>query len=124
LNEIIAMKKIFTFSALVIILSALFTSCVKQAPFDDGYWLSKERGDVVYSSSTCAHYIIETVNGYAVIRSISSRPYEGDVLYGDFSYDGIKDIYNRSAGIIITGDLREHWLTYSGAQDALHYYCY
>ena len=65
-----------------------------------------------------------TVNGYAVIRSITSRPYEGDVLYGDFSYDGIKDIYNRSAGIIITGDLKEHWLTYSGAQDALDYYCY
>ena len=118
------MKNIFTFSALVIIVATLFTSCVKQAPFDEGYWLSKERGEVVYSSSTCSHYIIETVNGYAVIRAMSSRPFEGDVLYGDFSYSGVKDIYNRSAGLITTGDVREYWLAYSGAQDALDYYCY
>jgi hypothetical protein len=118
------MKKVFTFSALAIVIALLFTSCVKQAPFDDSYWLSKERGEVVYSSSACSHYIIQTVNGYSVIRAISSRPYEGDVLYGDFSYAGVKDIYNRSGGYIMSGDVKEYWLTYSGAQDALNYYCY
>ena len=123
-RQILAMKKLFTFSALAIVITILFTSCVKQVPFDKRYWLSKERGEVVYSSSTCPHYVIETVNGYAVIRAISSRPYEGDVLYGDFSYPGIKDIYNRSAGVIVSGDVREYWLTYTGAQDALDYYCY
>src|SRR6266542_5575463 len=117
--KIVAMKKIFTFSVLAIIIVLFFTSCVKQVPFDESYWLSKERGEVVYSSSTCSHYIIETNNGYAVIRSLSSRPYEGDVLYGDFSYDGVKDIYNRTEGSIISGDVKEYWLTYSGAQDAL-----
>lgn len=118
------MKKIFTFSALALIIALVFTSCVKEVPFDEGYWLSKERGEVVYSSSACSYYIVETINGYSVIRSISYRPYEGDILYGDFSYNGVKDIYNRTEGTLISGDVKEYWLTYSGAQDALGYYCY
>lgn len=118
------MKKIFTFSATAIGIAIFFTSCVKQAPFNEGYWLSKERGQVVYSSSTCPYYLIETVNGYSVIRSISNRPYEGDILFGDFSYYGVKDIYDRTGGLVISGDVKEYWLTSSGAQDALDYYCY
>ena len=122
--KIIAMKKTITLSSLALIVTFLFTSCVKQVPFNEGYWLSKERGEVVYSSSACPYYIINTINGYDVIRSISSRPYEGDVLYGDFSYYGVKDIYNRTDGSLISGDVKEYWLTYLGAQDAIDYYCY
>jgi len=118
------MKKIFTFSAIAILFSFVFTSCVKQAPFDDSYWLSKERGQVVYSSSSCAYYIVETYNGYSVVRAVSGRPYEGDIVYGDFSQYGIIDVYNRSAGSIISADVRDYWLTYNGAQDAISYYCY
>jgi hypothetical protein len=118
------MKKVFTFSAIALILTIFFTSCVKRAPLDDGYWLSKERGQVVYSSSSCPYYLVETANGYSVIRSISSRPYEGDILYGDFSYYGVKDIYDRTDGLVMNGDVKEYWLTYTGAQDALDYYCY
>jgi len=59
-----------------------------------------------------------------VIRSISSRPYESDIVYGDFSYYGVKDIYDRTDGFVISGDVKEYWLTYTGAQDALDYYCY
>ena len=118
------MKRIFTFSTVALIVALLFASCVKQAPFNERYWLSKERGQVVYSSSACPYYVIETVNGYAVIRSLGSKPFEGDILYGDFSYFGLNDIYNRTAGYVISGDVKEFWLTYSGAQDALDYYCY
>jgi hypothetical protein len=118
------MKKIFTFSTLALIIAFVFTSCVKESPFNEGYWLSKERGDVVYSSPSCSYYIVETVNGYSVVGAVGSRPYQGDILYGDFSYYGVKDIYNRTDGLIISGDVKEYWLTYSGAQDALDYYCY
>ncbi|HET9825751.1 MAG TPA: hypothetical protein VFP87_10460 [Chitinophagaceae bacterium] len=118
------MKKIFTFSAITVVMATLFTSCVKQAPYNDGYWLSKERGQVVYSSSACPYYMVETANGYTVIRAVSNRPYEGDILYGDFSYYGVKDIYDRTDGIVISGDVKEYWLTSSGGQDALNYYCY
>jgi hypothetical protein len=118
------MKKIFTFSIVAVVIALVFASCVKEVPFNEARWLSKERGQVVYSSSPCPYYVIETINGYAVIRSLGSKPYEGDVLYGDFSYYGVNDIYNRSAGYIITGDVKEFWLSYSGAQDALDYYCY
>jgi hypothetical protein len=123
-GKFIAMKKSFTFSAIALVLTIFLTSCVKRAPFDDGYWLSKERGQVVYSSSSCPYYLIETANGYTVIRSVSSRPYEGDIVYGDFSYYGVKDIYDRTDGYVISGDVKEYWLTYTGAQDALDYYCY
>ena len=95
------MKKIFTLSSLALIISFVFTSCVKQAPFDDSYWLTKERGEVIYSSSTCAYYVVETNNGYSVVRAVSYRPYEGEILYGDFSSYGIVDIYNRSQGTVI-----------------------
>ena len=118
------MKRIFTFSAIVFVLTIFFTSCVKRVPFDDSYWLSKEKGQVVYSSSSCPYYLVQTANGYTVIRSISSRPYESDIVYGDFSYYGVKDIYDRTDGFVISGDVKEYWLTYTGAQDALDYYCY
>jgi hypothetical protein len=118
------MKKIFTLVLPVLLISFLFTSCVKQAPFDDSYWLSKERGEVIYSSPTCAYYVVETYNGYSVIRAVDSRPYEGDIVYGDFSQYGIVDVYNRSRGILMTADVRDYWLTYYGAQDAIDYYCY
>jgi len=118
------MKKIFTIAIPALLISFLFTSCVKQAPFDDSYWLSKERGEVVYSSSNCAYYIVETYNGYDVVRAVDSRPYEGDIVYGDFSQYGVIDVYNRSSGRLMTADVRDYWLTYYGAQDALNYYCY
>jgi len=118
------MKKIFTLSVLVPIISFVFTSCVKQAPFDDSYWLSKEKGEVVYSSPSCAYFLVETYNGYAVVRAVSGRPYEGDIVYGDFSQYGVVDVYDRSRGTIISADVRDYWLTYYGAQDAINYYCY
>jgi len=119
-----SMKKIFTFSGIAFILAIVLTSCAKQVPFDEGYWLSKERGQVVYSSSTCPYYLVETPNGSSILRSVSLRPYQGDILYGDFSYYGVKDIYDRTDGAVISGEVKEYWLTYSGAQDALDYYCY
>jgi len=119
------MKKILTLS-IVLIAAVIFSSCRKQNVFeiDEGYWLSKERGEVAYSSSSCSYYLVETPNGYSIVKSLSAKPYVGDVLYGDFSYYGVKDIYDRSGGLIISGDVREYWLTYSGAQDAISYYCY
>jgi hypothetical protein len=119
------MKKIFTLSA-VLFTAIIFSSCTKQNVYeiDERYWLSKERGEIVYASYSCSYYIIETPNGYAIVSSLSAKPYVGDVLYGDFSYYGVKDIYDRSGGLIISGDVKEYWLTYSGAQDAINYYCY
>lgn len=119
------MKRIFTFSLLALVIGLLFTSCVKQSPYgDDSYWLTKERAEVVYSTSSCAFYIVETNRGYAIVRAVSSRPYEGEILYGDFSQYGTVDVYNRSRGTIITADVREFWLGYYEAQQAIDYYCY
>ncbi len=121
------MKKIFTLSGIAAIALLFFSSCTKErlVNVDEGYWLSKERGEVVYSNSYCNYYIVETANGYNVLRSYGGyKPYEGSILYGDFSYTGTRDIYDRTSGIIFSGTITDYWLTYNGAQDAIDYYCH
>jgi hypothetical protein len=122
------MKKIFTLSATVLLVSYLLGGCVKDSfnngGFNEGYWLAKERGEVVYSDSYCNYYVVETYYGYNIVMSYGGyKPYEGSVVYGNFSSNGTRDIYNRSSGIIFTGTITDYWLTYTEAQDALDYYC-
>ena len=117
------MKKIFTLSALTV-LTVFFAGCVREnVGFDENYWLSKERGVVVYSDY-CEYYVVETSYGYAVMRAPGSyKPYEGATVYGNFSNYGMRDFYNRSSGRIFTSDVTEYWLSYTAAQDAIYYYC-
>jgi hypothetical protein len=120
------MKKIFTISSFLMLTAILFTSCYKQRDvgFNEDYWLSKERGEVVYSDSYCNYYVVETSGGYTVIRSYGGyKPHEGSIVYGDLSYSGTGDIYNRSSGIVFTGTVTDYWLTYYEAQDMIDYYC-
>jgi len=120
------MKKIFTISSLLVLSAVLFTGCYKQRDvgFNENYWLSKERGEVVYSDSYCNYYVIETSSGYTVARAYGGyKPYEGSIVYGDFSYTGTFDIYNRSSGVVFTCTVTDYWLTYYEAQDLIDYYC-
>ena len=120
------MKRFITLSFFTAIVAVLLTSCVQdRQEIDQSYWLSKERAYVVYSEGSCSYFVIETDRGYAVLRSfISYKPYEGSVLYGDFSRYGIIDYYDRSNQMIMSADVQEYWLTYYDAQMALEYYCY
>ncbi len=121
------MKKIFTLSAAFIMLTVFLTSCVRDNTIvvnEEDYWLSKERGEVVYSDSYCNYYVVETYNGYTIVRSYGGyKPYEGAIVYGNFSNAGTRDMYNRSSGYVFTGTVTDYWLTYIEAQDALDYYC-
>lgn len=120
------MKKIFTISAFVLFVSVLLGSCVKTDYnyYDERYWLSKERGEVVYSDSYCSYYVIDTYSGYTIVRTWGGyKPYEGSIVYGDLSYMGTKDMYNRSTGLVFTGTITDTRLSYMEAQDALDYYC-
>jgi len=121
------MKKTFTFSALFISLVLLLTSCTKRSysEIDEGYWLSQERGVVVYSSLNCNYYVVESYGGYSILRAGGGiMPYEGDVIYGDFSHWGYGTFYNRSAGILISGTVTDYWLNYFDAQNMIDSYCY
>lgn len=118
------MKKIFTLS--VIAFAALFiTGCVKTyVGNDNSYWLSKEKGEVVYSDSYCNYYVVETYYGYNIVQSYNGyKPYEGALVYGNFSTRGTRDFYNYSTDRVYTGSVTDYWLTYTEAQDALDYYC-
>ncbi|HYM93407.1 MAG TPA: hypothetical protein VET23_04660 [Chitinophagaceae bacterium] len=124
--KIYIMKKIFTLSVVVLCVAFIFNSCIKNVNpgISESYWLSKESGDVVYADSYCNYYVVETSNGYTIIRIYDGyKPYQGNIVYGDFSSYGTHDIYNRSAGIVYTGTVTDYWLTYTEAQDALNYYC-
>lgn len=121
------MKKIFTLSAVILSISLILGSCVKNNVhngFDESYWLSKERGEVVYSDTYCSYFVVETYYGYNIVQSYGGyKPYEGSMVYGNFSSRGTRDMYNRTTGYVFTGTVTDYWLTYTEAQDALDYYC-
>src|SRR5687767_6077519 len=112
------MKRIFTIPVLLILSIVVLAGCSKRDhTYDEDYWLSRERGEVVYSDSYCPYYVVETYNGYTIIRSTSGfTPYEGSVMYGEFSRRGYRDMYNRTDGTIIRGEVTDYWLTYGEAQ--------
>ena len=119
------MKKIFTYSIMAVLAAVLFTSCVKETVYDDNsYWLSQEKGHVIYSNNSCGYYVVETNYGYTVIHNLDGlRTYEGDEMYGNFGASGTRNFYNYTANIITSGTVVEYDLTLSEAQDAIDYYC-
>jgi len=120
------MKKIFTLSIFLVSVTLFLGACMRdQIPNNtENYWLSKERGEVVYSDSYCNYYVVETYNGYNIVRAWGSyKPYEGSIVYGNFSNMGTRDFYNFSSGVVFTGTVTDYWLSYIEAQDALDYYC-
>jgi hypothetical protein len=119
------MKKILTYSIVAVLAALLFTSCRKERVYDDNsYWLSQERGDVVYSNNSCGYYVVATNYGYTVIRNLDGlRTYDGDVMYGDFGRYGTRDFYNYTANVVTGGNVVDYDLSYSAAQDAIDYYC-
>lgn len=127
LQTIETMKKIILLSTVAILSAVLFNSCVKNYPdnnFNEGYWLSQESGEVVYSDSYCGYYVVETYYGYTILRSRAGyRPLEGSIVYGNFGNFGVRDFYNRSSRIVFTGEVIEVDLSYMEAQEAIYYYC-
>ena len=121
------MKKIFTLSATILFAVILLSSCRKTdviVPNNENYWLNQEEGEVVYSDPSCNYWVVETYNGYNVIYTGSgSQPYEGDLIYGNFSSRGTRDMYNFQGRFVFTGAVIEYWLSYNEALDVLDYYC-
>jgi len=119
------MKRIFTIFSLAIFSAVVIAGCSKRDYYnDEDYWLSKERGEVVYSDSFCPYFVVETFNGYTVVRSSSGfTPYEGSVIYGCLSRFGYRDLYNWSDGTVIRGEVTDYWLTYGEAQYLIDNLC-
>jgi hypothetical protein len=118
------MKKILLF---VLPLFLLFASCRKEisGPIaDESQWLNKERAVVVSSDINCPYYVVETYGGYSVLKSWDGTiPYQGSVMYGDFSSWGVKTFYNRSERYMAHADVTEYWLGYYDALDEMDYQC-
>jgi len=121
------MKRLFTLSALTLLTAVILGSCSRSgynSGYDESYWTAKERGEVVYSDTYCSYFVVETANGYTVIQAYGTyKPYEGTIVYGNFSSRGTRDMYNYSTRTVFTGSVTDYWLSYSEAQDALDYYC-
>lgn len=120
------MKKIFTLSVITLISVVFLSSCYKRTYIDqdERYWLSQERGQVVYSSSNCDFYVVQTYNGYEVIHSWDGyRPFEGTILYGNFSNYGSRSFYSPQDGTFVSGEVVDYWLSFGAAQDEINQYC-
>ncbi len=120
------MKKIFTFSASILLAVIVLSSCVKDRPVanNESYWLNQEEGEVVYSDPYCDYYVIETFYGHTIVRSHAGyKPYEADLVYGNFSRPGTREMYNYTGRFVFTGTVTDYWLSYNEALDALDYYC-
>ena len=121
------MKKFITLSVTFLLAVVLLSSCTKDrivVANDENYWLTKEQGEVVYSDASCGYWVLASYNGYTVVYSNPySKPYEGDIVYGNFSSAGTKDMYNYTGRFVFAATVTDYWLSYSQALDALDYYC-
>ena len=119
------MKRIFTLSIITVTITLAFTGCYKSyGDVNENHWLTQERGEVVYSDDYCQYYVVQTNYGYQVLYSYGGyKPYEGSVVYGNFSTYGTREFYNRSTGRIFSADVRDYWLSYYEAQEAIYFYC-
>ena len=122
------MKKIFTITSLLVLMAVAFAGCTKRS-YNNGYdetdyWLRKESGVVVYSDNYCPYIVIETNNGYTIVRSTGYQPYEGDEIYGDLSRRGMMDLYNYTDNSITRGEVTDYWLSYGDAQYIIDNLCY
>lgn len=120
------MKRLILLSPVIMMTVLLLNSCARNAPsnVDENYWLTQERGEVVYSDPYCSYYVVETYYGYTIIRTWGNyQPYEGSLVYGRFGTYGTHNFYDRSRGIVITGEIVEYDLSYVDAQYAIEYYC-
>jgi len=118
------MKKLFGFIAF----SLLFLTACRKTDMGSGYidesqWLQKERAVVVFADYSCNYFVVETRNGYAILENWSLRPFNGDVLYGDFSHWGPAQVYNRTRGSLMQVNVRDFWLSYYEAEDRIYNYC-
>jgi hypothetical protein len=115
---------------LPVLISLFFlAACTRQEtgprpPVDESYWLTRERGIVAYSDYACDFFIIETYNGYCLLRSWDGAPpINGSVVYGDFSRYGLATFYNRTEGYLMQADTREYWLSFWEARDQQNWNC-
>ena len=118
-------KMLILFLPLMLVLASCTRTYVEPGPvIDERYWLSQERGVVVYSGFDCDFFVVETRYGYTVIRSWGGfTPLRGAVVYGNFSRFGVQSFYNRSEGIIQQGNVIDYWLTYWDAIDLADFEC-
>lgn len=127
LKPVNAMKRILLLSPVVLLAAFFLSGCIRNdvpVNVNENYWLSKERGEVVYSDPYCSYYVVETYYGYTIIRAWGGyKPYEGSLLYGDFGYYGSRQFYDRSTRTLISGEVVEYDLSYVDAQYAIEYYC-
>ncbi len=79
---------------------------------------------VVYADDDCDDYVAESTYGYVLMEwQDGSRPREGDVLAGDYSHDGMKELRNISAGSRTRAWLEDYFQTKDGALARLREDC-
>lgn len=123
------MKKILILSTLGLLFMAVLAGCTRRSYHggdNSDYWLRQESGVVVYSDTYCPYIVVETYDGYTIMRWTGGlAPYEGDEVFGNgLSNYGYRDFYNYTDNTIFRGEVTDYWLTYAEAQYIIDNLCY
>jgi hypothetical protein len=128
MKKTFTLRNILTGTGILALFVVVLSSCSRRAYYggdDIDYWMSKENGYVVYADTYCPYIVVETFNGYTIIRQTGGRvPFEGDEVFGDLSRRGYRDFYNYMDNSIFRGEVTDYWLSYSEAQYVIDNLCY
>ncbi|HXF49068.1 MAG TPA: hypothetical protein VNL73_06550 [Verrucomicrobiae bacterium] len=90
-------------------------------------WISTSlasKGEVVYKSSSCDYFIVETPSGFALLEWYGGNdPYKGDIIVGDFEEFGFQDIYNITADSELRVWVEDYWLSKEDAVEKYFEHC-
>ena len=82
------------------------------------------KGEVVYKSSRCDYFIVETPSGYALLEWYGGNdPDKGDIVVGNYEDYGFKDIYNLTADQEMKVWVEDYWLSKDDALERLFELC-
>lgn len=118
------MKKVLTFSLLMIATATILFSCTKKGYYNSDVETATVKDYVNGTPYSLIQYDYDRT--YAIVESMESNttywPEVYDVLEGVFYEGQTRKVYNITAGFYINLYVVENIPTYNEAQDALDYY--
>jgi len=82
------------------------------------------KGTVKYTSGGCSWYLVETLNGFALLEWFGGNtPSKGDVIVGDYESFGMKKLYNLTRDRETKVWVDNYWLSKDSAMENFYEKC-
>ena len=107
-------NKAIVAAALILISLVAFACHEPTAAAMQNEVVGRDRGTIVYLKSRCDYFIVETNMGHAVLEWYGGYyPYAGEIVTGNLSSYGFKDIYNVTAALSTRVWVEDYWLSFA-----------